>query len=65
MSTVSLLARPHEDREPHTIGRRDRMMLVIDQDEFITGFRIGQAHAARIAFVGNLPHRVVSRQLFV
>jgi hypothetical protein len=34
-------------------------------DEFITGFRIGQAHAARIAFVGNLPHRVVSRQLFV
>src|SRR5437870_625425 len=40
---ISLLARAHIHRKAHAIGRTDRMVLVIDQQEFVARLRVGEA----------------------
>src|ERR1700731_113294 len=53
-----LLAFAYVDCAAHPVRRGDRMVLVINQDQFIACFGVGEADAAGVArLVGNSPDR--------
>src|SRR5215471_5507737 len=58
-----LLALAYVNRKTHPVRRGDAMMLVVDQDDFLTWRRIGQANAARVGSVGDFAHRTVRGKL--
>ena len=52
-------------RIAHAIGRIDGMMLVVDQQEFLTWLRVREANTARIFAIDSSAHAALSRKLAV
>src|SRR4029079_2362033 len=57
------LALTHIDRKAHPVWRGDRVMLVVDQNDFVARRCIGKTDAARAWTVRDFPERPLRRQL--